>query len=96
MAVMNFKVNGRAQSVDKWTRRLPVPPQPAAVTISSCADPKFGCSLGQCGSCTVIVKGRRFSPASRRPQHCERRCRRAWGIRAVEHVIQKRSSTNKK
>ena len=54
MAVMNFKVNGRAQSVDVD------PATPLLYVLSDDLDlrgPKFGCGLGQCGSCTVIVKG---------------------------------------
>ena len=54
MAVMNFKVNGRAQSVDVD------PATPLLYVLSDDLDlrgPKFGCGLGQCGSCTVILKG---------------------------------------
>ena len=54
MAVMNFKVNGRAQSVDVD------PATPLLYVLSDDLElrgPKFGCGLGQCGSCTVIVKG---------------------------------------
>ena len=54
MAVMNFKVNGRAQSVEVD------PATPLLYVLSDDLElrgPKFGCGLGQCGSCTVIVKG---------------------------------------
>ena len=54
MAVMNFKVNGRVQSVDVD------PATPLLYVLSDDLElrgPKFGCGLGQCGSCTVIVKG---------------------------------------
>jgi nicotinate dehydrogenase subunit A len=54
MAVTNFKVNGRAQSVDAD------PATPLLYVLSDDLElrgPKFGCGLGQCGSCTVIVKG---------------------------------------
>ena len=54
MAVMNFKVNGRAQSVDVD------PATPLLYVLSDDLElrgPKFGCGLGQCGSCTVILKG---------------------------------------
>ena len=54
MARINLRVNGRAQTVDvdrvdaaslRTKRRLAM------------NGPKFGCGLGQCGACTVIVKG---------------------------------------
>ena len=54
MAVMNFKVNGRAQSVDVD------PATPLLYVLSDDLElrgPKFGCGLGQCGSCTVIISG---------------------------------------
>ena len=54
MAAMNFKVNGRAQSVDVD------PATPLLYVLSDDLElrgPKFGCGLGQCGSCTVILKG---------------------------------------
>ena len=54
MAVMNFKVNGRVQSVDVD------PATPLLYVLSDDLElrgPKFGCGLGQCGSCTVILKG---------------------------------------
>ena len=54
MPVLKFKVNGRDQSVDV---------DPATPLLYILSDdlglrgPKFGCGLGQCGACTVIVKG---------------------------------------
>lgn len=54
MANFNFRVNNRAVSVDV---------DPATPLLYVLADelalngPKFGCGLGQCGACTVIVKG---------------------------------------
>jgi nicotinate dehydrogenase subunit A len=54
MSVFNLIVNGRRRSVDV---------DPATPLLYVLADdlelygPKLGCGLGQCGSCTVIVKG---------------------------------------
>ena len=51
---INLTVNGRAATVDV---------DPATPLLYVLADelalngPKFGCGLGQCGACTVIVKG---------------------------------------
>src|SRR5262249_6682694 len=50
----NFRVNGQSHSVDV---------DPATPLLYVLMDdlqlrgPKFGCGLGQCGSCTVIIKG---------------------------------------
>jgi nicotinate dehydrogenase subunit A len=54
MSVLNLRVNGRTHSVnvDQET--------PLLYVLSDDLElrgPKFGCGLGQCGSCTVIVKG---------------------------------------
>ena len=54
MSVLNLKVNGRSHSVDVD------PATPLLYVLSDDLElrgPKFGCGLGQCGSCTVIVKG---------------------------------------
>ena len=54
MANFTLRVNNRAVSVDV---------DPATPLLYVLADelalngPKFGCGLGQCGACTVIVKG---------------------------------------
>ena len=52
--VFNLKVNGQ-------TRRVDVDPTTPLLDVLSddleLRGPKFGCGLGQCGSCTVITKG---------------------------------------
>jgi nicotinate dehydrogenase subunit A len=54
MATIKLYVNGKAHTVDV---------DPATPLLYVLSDdlglnaPKFGCGLGQCGSCTVIVKG---------------------------------------
>jgi len=54
MSVVNLKVNGREHALDL---------DPATPLLYVLSDdlglngPKFGCGLGQCGACTVIVKG---------------------------------------
>lgn len=54
MSIFNLKVNGRSYSVDLE------PSTPLLYVLSDDLQlngPKFGCGLGQCGSCTVILKG---------------------------------------
>ena len=54
MSILNLKVNGRSHAVDVD------PATPLLFVLSDDLDlrgPKFGCGLGQCGSCTVILNG---------------------------------------
>src|SRR5215204_393351 len=54
MATLNLKVNGRSRAVDVD------PATPLLFVLSDDLElrgPKFGCGLGQCGSCTVISNG---------------------------------------
>jgi nicotinate dehydrogenase subunit A len=55
MATYRFELNGRAVSVDSWD-----PGQPLLFVLRNGLDvhsPKFGCGLGQCGACTVLIDG---------------------------------------
>src|SRR6266436_4353937 len=55
MSAINLKVNGRAHTVDVD------PATPLLYVLSDDLElrgPKFGCGLGQCGACTVIVRSR--------------------------------------
>ncbi len=54
MSTINLNVNGQAHTLDLD------PSTPLLYALSddlALRGPKFGCGLGQCGSCTVIVKG---------------------------------------
>ena len=54
MSVFNIRVNGQNHRIDVD------PNTPLLYVLSddlALRGPKFGCGLGQCGSCTVILKG---------------------------------------
>jgi nicotinate dehydrogenase subunit A len=54
MSLISLKVNGQTHSLDLD------PTTPLLYVLSDdlgLRGPKFGCGLGQCGSCTVLVKG---------------------------------------
>src|SRR6186713_2183150 len=54
MANINLRVNGKAHSVDVD------PATPLLYVLRNDLDlqgPRFGCGLGQCGACTVIIDG---------------------------------------
>ena len=55
MATYPLRVNGRAVTVDSWD-----PDQPLLYVLRNALGlraAKFGCGLGQCGACTVLVDG---------------------------------------
>jgi len=54
MSTINLRVNGRAQTVDVD------PATPLLYVLRNdlgLQGPRFGCGLGQCGACTVIING---------------------------------------
>src|ERR1041385_81790 len=54
MSTINLRVNGRAQTVDVD------PTTPLLYVLRNdlgLQGPRFGCGLGQCGACTVIING---------------------------------------
>ena len=53
MATYTFRLNGRSVSVESWD-----PNQPLLYALRgplALHGPKFGCGLGQCGACTVLL-----------------------------------------
>ena len=70
MAAYSFRLNGRAVSADSWD-----PAQPLLYILRNQFDlhgAKFGCGLGQCGACTVMMDGRAV-------RSCQTRIDRAAG-----------------
>ena len=62
MAKYSFRVNGRSVSVDSWD-----PAQPLLYALRNSLGlraVKFGCGLGQCGACTVLVDGKAVQSCS--------------------------------
>ncbi len=56
MAQYRLHVNGRAAAVESWD-----PAQPLLYVLRNALGlhgPKFGCGLGQCGACTVLIDGK--------------------------------------
>jgi aerobic-type carbon monoxide dehydrogenase small subunit (CoxS/CutS family) len=54
MAAITLRVNGKTHSVDVE------PSTPLLYVLRNDLDlhgPRFGCGLGQCGACTVLIKG---------------------------------------
>src|SRR5262249_51808777 len=55
MAQYRLRVNGRDATVESWH-----PAQPLLYVLRNplgLHGPKFGCGLGQCGTCTVLIDG---------------------------------------
>lgn len=56
MAQYRLRVNGRDATVESWD-----PAQPLLYVLRNALGlhgPKFGCGLGQCGTCTVLIDGK--------------------------------------
>jgi len=56
MAKFSFHVNGRATTVESWD-----PGQPLLYVLRNSLGlqaAKFGCGLGQCGACSVLIDGK--------------------------------------
>ena len=55
MAIVSLNVNGRARDVDAWDPEMPL--LYALRNDLGLHAAKFGCGLGQCGACTVLIDG---------------------------------------
>ena len=71
MATYSLRLNGRAVSAESWD-----PAQPLLYVLRGALGlhgPKFGCGLGQCGACTVLMDGKAVrsctTPVSRAAGH---------------------------
>jgi aerobic-type carbon monoxide dehydrogenase small subunit (CoxS/CutS family) len=63
MSIIKLTVNGTAHTVD-----IPDPTTPLLYVLRNdlgLEGPRFGCGLGQCGACTVIIKGEAVRSCSR-------------------------------
>ncbi len=55
MATVNLRVNGAAHAIDADDPNMPL--LYALRNDAGLHGPKFGCGLGQCGACTVLMDG---------------------------------------
>jgi nicotinate dehydrogenase subunit A len=89
MAKFAFRLNGRAVSADSWDAA-----QPLLYVLRgpfSLHGPKFGCGLGQCGACTVLMDGKAvrscMTPVSRAAGHAITTIE-GLGTRETPHRVQ--------
>ena len=87
MANITLKVNGKAQTVDVD------PSTPLLYILRNDLDlqgPRFGCGLGQCGACTVIINGAavRSCVTPCRRQGRDHHARRTGARTATLHPVQ--------
>lgn len=88
MSIISLKVNGKAYSLDLD------PATPLLYVLSddlALRGPKFGCGLGQCGACTVIVNGRAIRSCITPVQSVQGEITTLEGLGSIEkpHAIQK-------
>jgi nicotinate dehydrogenase subunit A len=55
MATYSFRLNGRTVAIDSWDAAQPL--LYALRGAGGLPGVKFGCGLGQCGACTVLLDG---------------------------------------
>jgi len=88
MSTISLNVNGKAYSLDLD------PTTPLLYVLSdelALRGPKFGCGLGQCGACTVIVNGRAIRSCITPVQSVQGEITTLEGLGTIEkpHPIQK-------